>query len=86
VGILLGTAPRWFNDRSPVWPAKHSDEAQWVLEQLMMPGFAFVALVGRGSQAFKTMIAFNVVFFGLMVYSFLQKPNTDLKPSPTPHS
>jgi hypothetical protein len=76
IGVVLGAAPLWLNDASFLWPSSHSDEAQWVLEQLMLPGFAFSALVGLRSHAFMITVVFNVLFFGLMAYSFLVKSST----------
>lgn len=67
-------APMWLNDASPLWPSKYSDEAQWLLEQLMLPGFFFSTLVGRGPNSFAIMVTFNVIFFGIMAYSYLAKP------------
>lgn len=75
IGIVLGIAPMWLNDTSPLWPSRYSDEAQWVLEQLMSPGFLFSTLVGRGPNSFPIMITFNVLFFGVMAYSFLVEPD-----------
>jgi hypothetical protein len=75
IGLVLGTAPLWLNDSSPLWPSKFSDEAQWVLEQVMLPGFLFSMLVGRGPHSFKVTIVFNVLFFGVIAYSYLVRPN-----------
>jgi hypothetical protein len=75
IGLVLGTAPFWLNESSPLWPSKFSDEAQWVLEQVMLPGFLFSLLVGRGPHSFTVTIGFNVLFFGVLAYSYLVKPN-----------
>ena len=74
IGLLLGAAPFWLNDNSPLWPSQRSDEAQWVLDQLMLPGFLFSLLVGRGPHSFQVTVAFNVFFFGALAYSWLIKP------------
>ncbi len=74
IGLLLGAAPFWLNDSSPLWPPQHSDEAQWGLEQLMLPGFLFSLLIGRGPYSFQVTVAINVLFFGGMAYSYLVRP------------
>jgi hypothetical protein len=76
IGLILGTAPFWLNDSSPLWPSKYSDEAQWVLEQVMVPGFLFNLLVGGGPHSFKVIIGFNVLFFSVIAYSYLVKPES----------
>lgn len=74
IGLVLGLAPFWLTDDSPLWPSAYSDEAQWVLEQVTGPGFLFSLLVGRGTRSFAVTVVFNVLFWGLMAYSYLHKP------------
>lgn len=74
IGLLLGAAPFWLNDSSPLWPAQYSDEAQWLLDQLMLPGFLFSLLVGRGPNSFPVTVAFNMLFFAGIAYVYLAKP------------
>ena len=74
LGLILGGAPFWWNDASPLWPSTYGDQAQWVLEQLMAPGFLFTTLIGHSPESFKIMVIFNVLYYGAMAYSFLYKP------------
>ena len=74
IGLLIGMAPFWLNDSSPIWPARYSDEAQWLLDQLMLPGFLFSLLVGRGPRSFQVTVVFNILFFAVLTYRYLAKP------------
>ena len=77
VGGTLGTLPVWFNDSSMLWPpARYDDYAQWTIEQLSSPGFLFSTLIGHGAHTAKVIVGFNIVFYGVIAYSFLASPKS----------